>query len=97
MGVEPVPEDIPIDVTDLPYEAQLALSIYRELPMKIAEFSGTYLGKALENLGFFFDMYEIETDERKYYFRLISALNDIQIDEAAKEKQRKEASKPKKK
>lgn len=96
MGVDPVPEDTPIEFMDLPYEAQIALSIYRELPVKIAEFSGTYLGKALENLGFFFDMYEIDTDERKYYFRLVSALNDTQVDEAAKEKQRRDASRPKK-
>lgn len=87
MGVEPNPDDLPPSLSELPLEVQLAYDIYQVLPVRIAEFSGVYLGKDYGLLGFFLDMYEVtDSSWRKFYFKIIRMLDSIVIDRNQKEK-----------
>lgn len=95
MGVEPKDEDMPVDFNDFHPEVQQAILIYNLLPSRIAEFSGTYLGKDYGNLSFFFDMYDIEKSWQEFYFRIILQLDSIQSEILDKKRKAKEASRKK--
>ena len=47
LGTEPIDDDIPIEVDDLPELVQKALHIYSYLPDAWEGMSGTYMGKDL--------------------------------------------------
>lgn len=65
--------------------------------MKIAEFSGTYLGRSIGELGFLFELYGITTpEERKFYYRIITLFDSLEVDRSFKAKKRKDAAKAKK-
>lgn len=97
LGTEPVAEDIPIGLDDLPAEVQLAVEIHSGLPIKIAEFSGTYLGRSIGELGFLFELYDItDSSERKFYYKVITLLDSLEVDRSFKAKKRKDAAKVKK-
>lgn len=93
MGVEPVMEDMPIDYEDLPIEVQDVMSLHSFLPSRIAEFSGTYLGKDYGNLSFLFNMHGIdEKSWQMFYFRVMMLIDSIQMSILDKKRKAKEAS-----
>lgn len=92
MGQEPVPEDTPLGPEDMPVEVQFAMELHALLPTRIAEFSGTYLGKSIGDLGFFFDLFEIaNVEERKLYFNLILMIDRIESEAIREERKQREA------
>ena len=95
LGQEPKQEDMPVEFSDFHPEVQQAIMIYNLLPSRIAEFSGTYLGKDFGNLSFFFDMYEIERGWRQFYFQVVLMLDSIQSEIIDKKRKAKEASRKK--
>lgn len=59
MGTDPIPEEIPIEYTDLDFNGQLALKIFNMLPDNIEGMSGSWLGKDFSGLGVLLDVYEV--------------------------------------
>lgn len=97
MGTDPVEEDMPIDYDDLPDEVQNALMLHSFLPSRIAEFSGTYLGKDYGNLSFLFNMHEVtEKSWQLFYFRVMLMTDTIQMKIIEKKREAKEATSSKK-
>ncbi len=74
MGSEPVESEIPITISDLPEEVQLAFDLYHYLPDRWEFNSGTYLGKDITGITGIMDI--IGTDDRRtalIFIRLIDA------------------------
>lgn len=79
MGSEPLESEIPVEISDLPHEVQLAFELYYLLPMDIAEFSGVYRGKHLDKLGFYFDVYDVEgSGMKRVLLKIITILDAIE-------------------
>ena len=79
LGTDPKEEEIPTEYEDFPLEVQEAFGIYSMLPARIAEFSGTYLGKDLGQLGFYFMVYKIPEEHYLFWLRLISLIDNIEV------------------
>jgi len=62
MGIEPLEVDVPIDMTDLPYESQVAIHIFNLLGDRMYPEIG-YIGKDYTNLNQLIQIYEIEDKE----------------------------------
>jgi hypothetical protein len=63
MGWEVNVEEVPIEVSDLSYEAQQALRLFNALPDKIEGMNGLWLGKDYAGLGDIMRIYRIEDNE----------------------------------
>ena len=87
MGIEPDPNEIPIEIESLSYESQIALTIFRSLPDKLEGMSGSWLGKDFSGLGTILDIYEV--DNRRLVFDLMNIL----IVETSKHYQREQKQK----
>ena len=64
MGVEPDPDELPKDSSDLTYEAQQSLMLFNILPDKIEGMAGIWLGKDMAGISDIMDIYEIENKRR---------------------------------
>lgn len=62
MGWEPDEEEIPMEIDNLSYEAQMALALFHILPDKIEGMAGMWLGKDYSGLGDIMKIYGIEGD-----------------------------------
>lgn len=60
LSAEPITSEIPIELQDLPEEAQEAWSIYCHLTDRIDGFSGHYFGKAYDNITSIFELFQVE-------------------------------------
>lgn len=85
-------EDMPPDYGDFPVEVQEAFNIYNLLPSRIAEFSGVYLGKNYGDLGFFFEMREVEKEWQYFLFQVILMIDSCQIEILERKRKEKEAT-----
>jgi hypothetical protein len=79
LGNEPIESEIPLEFEDLTEIAQQAISIYHLLRDIWEPMSGTYLGKDTTSIFDFFDLYDIEKEERRIIITLIKQL-DIERD-----------------
>jgi len=48
LGSEPIPEEIPVELEDMPDEVLDAYHVYNVLPEKFDSFNGNYYGRAVE-------------------------------------------------
>lgn len=62
LNSSPLEEEIPLEVSDFPYEIIQAWQCYSRLPSKIDSFSGEVLGKDLTMLPTLFDLMGIVED-----------------------------------
>lgn len=60
LGNTPVDSEIPIELDDLPPEAQEAWKVYSYLPDRIDTLNGLYLGKSIENIVSLMNLFGIE-------------------------------------
>jgi len=76
LQTEPIDSEIPIEISDLPYEAQIAYSIYITLNDSWESMSGAYLGKQLQGINDVMDIMEVEDKK--------STLEHIQLFDACR-------------
>ena len=60
LGSEPLDEEIPVELSDLPDAAQEAWTIYCYLADRYDSFSGHYFGKSLENIASLFELFGVD-------------------------------------
>jgi hypothetical protein len=60
LGSEPIDDEIPIELGDLPDEAQEAWTIYCYLPDRYDSFSGHYFGKAIDSISNLFELFGVQ-------------------------------------
>lgn len=59
LNSEPVESEIPVELADLPIQAQEAWTIYDLLPDRFDSFSGSYYGKDLSNLINYYELFNV--------------------------------------
>jgi len=98
LGNEPLPEEIPADYSDFPYEVQEAINIFTILPDIWDGMSGTYMGKDYSLLPYLFDeIFEVEDKKQSMQVLLmIGRLVSNMHSKAQKERQRKAKTKSRK-
>jgi hypothetical protein len=98
LGSEPLLHEIPVEFSDFPSDVQVYYMIYSFLPGKFEGFSGGYFGKDFQLLQFYFDLYDIDLEDRKYATEVISLFNnketEIVNDKAARKREAAKKAKP---
>ena len=93
LGEEPIEENIPVEIEDFPYEVQEAFSIYSLLQDNWDGFSGSYQGKSFAGISELLDIFEVETEYRKFFIQLLYKIDSIRVKETnAKLTQKKPAA-----
>ena len=77
LGNEPIDEETPVDLDDLPELAQLAFSIYETLQDEWEYMNGNYVGKNLTNLFQVLDLYEIPKEEYLVVYKLLVIIDSV--------------------
>lgn len=91
LGTQPKEEEIPVELDDLPLEAQTALIIYRILRDDWEGMSGTYMGKNINGIFDIFTAYDVDPRDKKFYLELIHIIDGIRAAEINKKTQEKPA------
>lgn len=95
LGSEPIPEEIPADFSDFPFEVQEAINIFSILPDRFEGMSGTYLGKDYSILPYLMDeIFQVENkQETMKLLLIIGRLVMDNFSKKQKEQQRKAKAK----
>ncbi len=93
MGTEPNEDDMPLDMSDFPTEAQQAVQVFGLLKDIWDPFGGNYLGKDLSIIFQVFDLLEIDHNSRKLIFKIVQHLDSCR---AAIIKRKQDSKKPSK-
>ena len=92
MKMEPVPADIPIEISDFPDQVQTAFQIYHVLQDVWEGMSGTYMGKNMTALFDFFKLYEVEShSEQLFVLSLLRQIDFCRSDVLQKKQKAQEA------
>ena len=67
LGEEPDPDKMPLEISDLPSEVQVAFFIFGFLEDAWDGMSGSYLGKSWTNIEYLFNLYEVEDPKTMLY------------------------------
>jgi len=98
LGEEPNPEKMPPEMSDFPYEVQVAFMLHNIMPDRWEGMSGSYMGKDWSCLGNLLDIYEVEDKkEVTFFIKAIESENaSVLNDEMTKKRKAQErASKAK--
>lgn len=79
MGSDPVEEEIPVELDDLPAEVQQAVQIYGILPDIWDTMVGRYSGKKMNNIKDIFDMWEVNPIDRKIIYTFLLTLDNLRM------------------
>ena len=90
LGSEPIPEEIPVDSTDLAYETILAIECYGMLTENWSGM-GSYLGKDLSGLLSIMELKEVNYNDREYTMSIIMLIDQLVSEDIARKQ--KQASK----
>jgi hypothetical protein len=77
LGSEPLDEEIPVELEDLPEIAQQAFSIYETLQDEWEYMNGNYVGKKLTNLFQVLDLYEVPKEEHLVVYKLLVTIDSV--------------------
>lgn len=80
LGSEPIEDEIPVELEDLPLIVQQTFQIYSAVPDEWEYFGGNYIGKRVEALPFIYDLYKIPEEEKLVIYKLL-----LLIDKTRKE------------
>ena len=83
---EPIEEEIPIEMMDLPDTAQEAWNIYSYLPDRYDSFSGHYFGKSLESISSLFELFEVE--DRVTCLKLVTVFDSSETEQINSKKKK---------
>lgn len=75
LGTQPVPEEIPVEYSDLPNEVQYALEIYPKFRDDWDSMNGDYMGKNFSGISDIFDILEVPKEDRKDLFDLLNLID----------------------
>lgn len=89
LGTKPVESEIPVELDDFPLEIQEILEIYKFLKDEWEPMNGIYLGKNFTGILEVFDIFDIETCDRKLYLSLLYAIDAIRSDQIKKQQSTK--------
>jgi len=90
IGAEPVEEEIPLEISDFPFEVQEIFRIYSKLRDIWDGMSGTYMGKETSIMFEYLKLYEV--DDWKLAEELITYISAIQQRIHNDKKKREKAS-----
>lgn len=96
LGSNPIDEEVPVEISDLPTEAVQAWMVYEKLPGDFDSFSGNYLGKHLEHVPVMLDLLDISVD-RLVLFNIINLFDRIEKEEIRAKIEQQRASQSNKK
>ncbi len=85
MGNDPIEDQIPVELEDLPAEVQTALEIYSILQDQVDSIAGKYEGKNLSNIQQIFDIWEIPKVEHKLMLNLLLIIDSIRASKVNKQ------------
>lgn len=75
---EPIDEEIPVDLEDLPSEVVEAWTVYSYLPDRIDSFAGTYLGKDISSISQLLELFSVESKE--LVFRIVMYFDRVETE-----------------
>lgn len=84
LGGEPNINELPIELSDMPIEVELAYNVYNLLPDKIDSFNGVYYGKELDKAPLMLEFLEIQS--KKDVFKLIIIIDSLEKEETNRRK-----------
>ena len=96
LGSEPIPEEIPMDFSEFPFNIQEAIQIFSILPDNWEGMSGTYMGKDYSILPYLMDeIFKVEYKQQTMQYLLM--IGNIVMESRAKDqKARQRKAKTKK-
>lgn len=89
LGSEPIDSEIPIEMEDLPSQAQVAFKIYYLLQDKWDYMSGNYIGKDYGELTSALKIYNVATEDAQLVYELLHVIDNIRSKQIADSKPRK--------
>lgn len=75
LGNEPIDDEIPVELEDFPNEVQNSINIYYRLKDEWDTMNGIYLGKSYNGLADIFNIYEVDTADRKYFLEWFAVMD----------------------
>lgn len=75
LGSEPLEEEIPVELEDLPLDVMIAYGVYDRLRDTYDNFNGNYLGKDLSNMFTICKLLDIPEEEHKDILDIISLID----------------------
>ena len=84
LGNDPVESEIPIELEDLPIEAQEAWKVYSYLPDRVDSFNGVYHGKSIENVANLMSLFGI--DDKQTYLLIVTLFDKYETEEIKRKK-----------
>lgn len=88
LGSEPIDSEIPVELSDFPYEIQETFNIYYLLSDIWDGMNGTYQGKNTSIVFNLFDLYKIDKEDQLVYLMFIRGIDSVRkrlINEKAKQ------------
>jgi hypothetical protein len=89
MGNEPIEEEIPLELHDLPYVVQDALEVYEYFQDTWEYMNGNYTGKNLSNFDSVTNLCNIDKDEIRVVYKLVLQIDSIRSKDIANKKPKK--------
>ena len=91
LGSEPLPEEMPVDSSDLAYETIISLNCYGMLSETWSSM-GTYMGKSMADLTNIMRLLRVTEIEEEYVINTVTLLDSMVSKDIAR-KQKQQASK----
>jgi hypothetical protein len=76
LGKEPIPEELPPDMNDIPYIVQCAITTYNMLGDRVYPDIG-YIGKDYTNLPLYLELYSVE--DKEFFLEILAWLDSRAI------------------